>query len=323
MLVLHLSVCGSSPRPSPVRAWREPALLLRPLGVSVQWPRSASHRGECGCAAWGWPEPRPCLPTAFLLVCPQATPDSQRDLGGLRAGGWWEERDCGFRATVLSPIFSGERGGAAGKGRGSQRVRSKRGSRARASKDTSKLLLLYDEDILERDPLREQKDLAFAQAYLTRVGGGCFPPGHVPLKCSCFSAGTGVEKSLVFRLHSRPACPAFALSWTCPQSCVREIGPGLPSAMACCDSFCVTPQFRKRGKVMPPSSARGLTAGSAEKPDRWCPAREQASAKRPVLRELSACARHSPLQRDHLVPLSPWAAGLLAVMVMPCLLTRH
>ncbi|XP_044122455.1 GON-4-like protein isoform X5 [Neovison vison] len=63
----------------------------------------------------------------------------------------------------------GERGGAAGKGRGSQRVRSKRGSRARASKDTSKLLLLYDEDILERDPLREQKDLAFAQAYLTRV----------------------------------------------------------------------------------------------------------------------------------------------------------
>ncbi|XP_032174608.1 GON-4-like protein isoform X9 [Mustela erminea] len=64
---------------------------------------------------------------------------------------------------------AGERGRAAGKGRGSQRVRSKRGSRARASKDTSKLLLLYDEDILERDPLREQKDLAFAQAYLTRV----------------------------------------------------------------------------------------------------------------------------------------------------------
>ncbi|EFB14300.1 hypothetical protein PANDA_018252, partial [Ailuropoda melanoleuca] len=63
----------------------------------------------------------------------------------------------------------GESGRAAGKGRGSQRARSRRGSRARASKDTSKLLLLYDEDILERDPLREQKDLAFAQAYLTRV----------------------------------------------------------------------------------------------------------------------------------------------------------
>ncbi|KAB0386989.1 hypothetical protein FD755_001945 [Muntiacus reevesi] len=58
---------------------------------------------------------------------------------------------------------------AAGKGRSNHRARSKRGSRARASKDTSKLLLLYDEDILERDPLREQKDLAFAQAYLSRV----------------------------------------------------------------------------------------------------------------------------------------------------------
>ncbi|XP_021564381.1 GON-4-like protein isoform X1 [Carlito syrichta] len=57
----------------------------------------------------------------------------------------------------------------AGKGRSNHRTRNKRGSRARANKDTSKLLLLYDEDILERDPLREQKDLAFAQAYLTRV----------------------------------------------------------------------------------------------------------------------------------------------------------
>ncbi|XP_045154265.1 GON-4-like protein isoform X3 [Echinops telfairi] len=58
---------------------------------------------------------------------------------------------------------------AAGKGRSSGRARSTRGSRARARKDTAKLLLLYAEDILERDPLREQKDLAFAQAYLTRV----------------------------------------------------------------------------------------------------------------------------------------------------------
>ncbi|XP_058165831.1 GON-4-like protein isoform X3 [Dasypus novemcinctus] len=63
----------------------------------------------------------------------------------------------------------GEGTKAAGKGRNNHRARNKRGSRARASKDTSKLLLLYDEDILERDPLREQKDLAFAQAYLTRV----------------------------------------------------------------------------------------------------------------------------------------------------------
>ncbi|XP_012623266.1 GON-4-like protein isoform X5 [Microcebus murinus] len=63
----------------------------------------------------------------------------------------------------------GESMKAAGKGRSNHRARNKRGSRARASKDTSKLLLLYDEDILERDPLREQKDLAFAQSYLTRV----------------------------------------------------------------------------------------------------------------------------------------------------------
>ncbi|KAL9823229.1 LOW QUALITY PROTEIN: GON-4-like protein [Geothlypis trichas] len=55
-----------------------------------------------------------------------------------------------------------------GRGRSCLRSRSRRG-RARGSKDSSKLLLLYAEDILERDPLREQKDLAFAQAYLSRV----------------------------------------------------------------------------------------------------------------------------------------------------------
>lgn len=70
-------------------------------------------------------------------------------------------------------LLQGESIKAAGKGRSSHRARNKRGSRARASKDTSKLLLLYDEDILDRDPLREQKDLAFAQAYLTRVGNYC------------------------------------------------------------------------------------------------------------------------------------------------------
>uniref|UniRef100_A0A8D2NQM9 GON-4-like protein n=1 Tax=Zosterops lateralis melanops TaxID=1220523 RepID=A0A8D2NQM9_ZOSLA len=63
---------------------------------------------------------------------------------------------------------AGENLKAPGKSRSSHRTRNKRG-RTRASKDTSKLLLLYDEDILERDPLREQKDLAFAQAYLSRV----------------------------------------------------------------------------------------------------------------------------------------------------------
>lgn len=70
----------------------------------------------------------------------------------------------------FSYVLQGQIIRAAGRGRNSHRARNKRGSRARASKDTSKLLLLYDEDILDRDPLREQKDLAFAQAYLTRVG---------------------------------------------------------------------------------------------------------------------------------------------------------
>ncbi|XP_072493920.1 GON-4-like protein isoform X3 [Notamacropus eugenii] len=81
-----------------------------------------------------------------------------------------------------SRISSGESIKAVGKARSSHRTRSKRG-RTRASKDTSKLLLLYDEDILERDPLREQKDLAFAQAYLTRVREAL---RHVPGKYEDF-----------------------------------------------------------------------------------------------------------------------------------------
>ncbi|KAM9006306.1 GON-4-like protein isoform X1 [Sarcophilus harrisii] len=81
-----------------------------------------------------------------------------------------------------SRIPSGENTKAVGKSRSSHRTRSKRG-RTRASKDTSKLLLLYDEDILERDPLREQKDLAFAQAYLTRVREAL---RHVPGKYEDF-----------------------------------------------------------------------------------------------------------------------------------------
>ncbi|CAH2327579.1 GON-4 isoform X1 [Pelobates cultripes] len=54
------------------------------------------------------------------------------------------------------------------KGRTVHRVRSRRG-RARTSKDASKLLHLYDENILLKDPLREHKDMAFAKEYLNRV----------------------------------------------------------------------------------------------------------------------------------------------------------
>uniref|UniRef100_A0A5F8GSN0 GON-4-like protein n=1 Tax=Monodelphis domestica TaxID=13616 RepID=A0A5F8GSN0_MONDO len=99
------------------------------------------------------------------------------------AGGPTEKPPSTFASPKVTPevetsrIPSGESTKAVGKARGSHRTRSKRG-RTRASKDTSKLLLLYDEDILERDPLREQKDLAFAQAYLTRVREAlCHVPG--------------------------------------------------------------------------------------------------------------------------------------------------
>ncbi|KAM6309331.1 GON-4-like protein isoform 3-T3 [Podargus strigoides] len=99
-----------------------------------------------------------------------------------------EEPKSAFPLTKTAPqveahrLPAGENMKAPGKSRSSHRTRSKRG-RARASKDTSKLLLLYDEDILERDPLREQKDLAFAQAYLTRVREAL---QHVPGKYEDF-----------------------------------------------------------------------------------------------------------------------------------------
>ncbi|KAM4690044.1 GON-4-like protein [Rhinophrynus dorsalis] len=65
-------------------------------------------------------------------------------------------------------VTAGDKRRGGNKGQSSHRVRSRRG-RARTSKDTSKLLLLYDENILNKDPLREQKDMAFAQSYLNRV----------------------------------------------------------------------------------------------------------------------------------------------------------
>ncbi|XP_053743943.1 GON-4-like protein [Synchiropus splendidus] len=65
------------------------------------------------------------------------------------------------------------RGGGGGRcsarGRGRSRSLRGRSRQERHSKDTAKLLLLYDENILDNDPLRESKDLAFAQSYLGRV----------------------------------------------------------------------------------------------------------------------------------------------------------
>ncbi|XP_039219072.1 GON-4-like protein [Crotalus tigris] len=75
---------------------------------------------------------------------------------------------CTVPTVEASSIPPGENPKTTTKSRGSHRARAKRG-RGRTSKDASKLLLLYDNNILERDPLREQKDFAFAQAYLNRV----------------------------------------------------------------------------------------------------------------------------------------------------------
>ncbi|XP_063295368.1 GON-4-like protein [Pelobates fuscus] len=68
--------------------------------------------------------------------------------------------------SSAAPAGEVRKGGS--KGRTAHRVRSRRG-RARTSKDASKLLHLYDENILLKDPLREQKDMAFAKEYLNRV----------------------------------------------------------------------------------------------------------------------------------------------------------
>ncbi|KAG8431113.1 hypothetical protein GDO86_019398, partial [Hymenochirus boettgeri] len=71
--------------------------------------------------------------------------------------------------TSTAPTGERRRGGS--RGPGSHRVRNRRG-RTRTNKDASKLLLLYDENILAKDPLREQKDMAFAQSYLNRDVNG-------------------------------------------------------------------------------------------------------------------------------------------------------
>ncbi|XP_078063664.1 GON-4-like protein, partial [Mustelus asterias] len=97
----------------------------------------------------------------------------QKETGrGTREMAEKERRDAGFptarRQINTSSCLRGEVRKLSGKGKAVCRSRAKRGRR-RISKDTSKLLLLYDEDILNNDPLREQKDMAFAQAYLSKV----------------------------------------------------------------------------------------------------------------------------------------------------------
>ncbi|XP_029282893.1 GON-4-like protein [Cottoperca gobio] len=93
-----------------------------------------------------------------------------------------------------------------GRGRGQSRpLRGLRRSRqGRHSKDAAKLLLLYDENILNNDPHRESKDVAFAQGYLNRVREALQDvPGQVEEFVSLLNnfedVGEGQEVRLLFR----------------------------------------------------------------------------------------------------------------------------
>ncbi|XP_014879267.1 GON-4-like protein isoform X4 [Poecilia latipinna] len=77
-----------------------------------------------------------------------------------------------FQTSLDKDMPSGDKTprGRRGAGRGRGRSRPLRGlARTRLSKDASKLSLLYDEKLLDNDPLRDSKDAAFAQSYLNRV----------------------------------------------------------------------------------------------------------------------------------------------------------
>nr|XP_046254588.1 GON-4-like protein [Scatophagus argus] len=100
------------------------------------------------------------------------------------------------------------RGGGRCPGRGRGRSRPLRGLRRsrqeRHSKDAAKLLLLYDENILDNDPHRESKDVAFAQSYLNRVREALQDvPGQVEEFVSLLhefeQAGEGQEVTSLFR----------------------------------------------------------------------------------------------------------------------------
>uniref|UniRef100_G3NFE6 Myb-like domain-containing protein n=1 Tax=Gasterosteus aculeatus TaxID=69293 RepID=G3NFE6_GASAC len=79
--------------------------------------------------------------------------------GTPRGGGRCPGRGRGVSAAVKPPPWGRSR-----PLRGLRRSRSER-----HSKDAAKLLQLYDENLLNNDPHRESKDVAFAQSYLSRV----------------------------------------------------------------------------------------------------------------------------------------------------------
>ncbi|XP_068180839.1 GON-4-like protein [Antennarius striatus] len=91
-----------------------------------------------------------------------------------------------------------------GRGRGRSRPLRGRSRQERHSRDAAKLLLLYDEHILDNDPQRHRKDTAFAHSYLSRVREALQDlPGQVEdfvLLLGDFErAGEGQEVLLLFR----------------------------------------------------------------------------------------------------------------------------
>uniref|UniRef100_A0A3Q3E6A7 Myb-like domain-containing protein n=1 Tax=Labrus bergylta TaxID=56723 RepID=A0A3Q3E6A7_9LABR len=109
------------------------------------------------------------------------------------------------RITLPPPPREGEQRRYKARGRRSRPLRGLRRSRQeRHSVDTTKLLLLYDENILDNDPHRESKDVAFAQSYLNRVREALQDlPGQagefVSLLSEFEQAGEGQELIMLFR----------------------------------------------------------------------------------------------------------------------------
>ncbi|KAM7421688.1 hypothetical protein PAMA_015708 [Pampus argenteus] len=104
----------------------------------------------------------------------QEEEDEEEEEEGPKGDKSGERRSIKAGGDEETPSCEGTpRGGGRCPGRGRGRSRPLRGLRRsrqeRHSKDAAKLLLLYDENLLDNDPHRESKDTAFAQSYLNRV----------------------------------------------------------------------------------------------------------------------------------------------------------
>ncbi|XP_071325233.1 GON-4-like protein isoform X2 [Trachinotus anak] len=136
--------------------------------------------------------------------------EEEEEEEGPKGGGSGEGRNSKVGGDEETPSGEGTpRGGGGrcpGRGRGRSRpLRNLRRSRQeRRSKDAAKLLQLFDENILDNDPHRESKDVAFAQSYLSRVREALQDiPGQVEEFVSLLNefeqVGEGQEVVLLFR----------------------------------------------------------------------------------------------------------------------------